>query len=97
MTIKEMFVVREIMEMEDKAKSIKILDDDDCVIMSKALNKNKIILHMKRKVDGSEGNVFVFLKDEFSDQFPVSKKLFASKKVIGLTLGQFKKFSVEEL
>lgn len=85
------------MEMEDKSKKIKILDDDDCVIISKGLNKNKIILHMKRKVDDSEGNVFVYLKDEFHDQFPVSKKLFASKKVIGLTLGEFKKFDVEEL
>lgn len=92
-----MFEVREIMEMEDKAKSIKILDDDDCVIMSKALNKNKIILHMKRTADGSEGNVFVYLKDAHHDKFPVSKQLFASKKVIGLTLGQFKKFSVEDL
>ncbi len=97
MKITDMFVVREIMEMEDKAKSIKVLDDDDCVIMSKALNKNKIILHMKRTIDGSEGNVFVYLKDEFHDQFPVSKKLFASKKVIGLTLGQFKKFEIEDL
>ena len=97
MTIKEMFEVREIMEMEDKAKNIKILDDDDCVITGKGLNKNKIILHMKRVVDGSEGNVFVYLKEEFHDQFPISKKLFASKKVIGLTLGQFKKFDIEQL
>ena len=52
---------------------------------------------MKREVDGSEGNVFVYLKDEFKDKFSVSKQLFASRKVIGLTLGQFKKFSVEEL
>lgn len=97
MLIQDMFTVREIMEMEDKSKSIKILDDDNCVIVSKGLNKNKIILHLKRTADGSEGNVFVYLKDEFHDQFPVSKKLFASKKVIGLTLGEFKKFSVEEL
>ena len=97
MQIKDMFQVREIMEMEDKAKSIKVLDDDDCVITSKALNKNKIILHMKRAIDDSEGNVFVYLKDEFQDQFAVSKKLFASKKVTGLTLGQFKNFNVEEL
>ena len=97
MHIKDMFDVGEIMEMEDKAKSIKVLDDEDCVIMSKALNKNKIILHMKRLVDGSEGNVFVKLKEEFKDQFPISKKLFASKKITGLTLGQFKKLSIEEL
>ncbi|HYV33710.1 MAG TPA: hypothetical protein VE973_02585 [Candidatus Limnocylindria bacterium] len=97
MKIKEMFEVREIMEWEDKAKSIKTLDDNDCQIMSKALNKNKIILHMKRESDGSEGNVFVYLKDEFKDQFPVSKKLFITKKVIGLTLGQFKEYSVEDL
>ena len=85
------------MEWEDKPKSIKALDDDDCTITDKALNKNKIILHMKRAVDGSEGNVFVWLKDEYHDQFPISKKLFASKKVAGLTLSQFKNFNIEEL
>jgi hypothetical protein len=97
MNIKDMFQVREIMEMEDKAKSIAVLDGDNCVITGKALNKNKVILHMKREGDGSEGNVFVWLKDEFHDQFPISKKLFASKKVIGITLNQFKEFSIEEL
>jgi hypothetical protein len=97
MNIQDMFQVREIMEMEDKSKSIKVLDGDDCQIMSKALNKNKIILHMKRAGDGSEGNVFVYLKEQFHDQFPVSKKLFASKKVVGMTLNQFKEFAIEEL
>ena len=97
MIIKEMFEVGVIMEDEDKAVSIKVLDGDDCQIMSKALNKNKIILHMKRDSDGSEGNVFVRLKDEFSDQFPISKKLFASKKVVGLSLNQFRDLDIEEL
>ncbi len=97
MKIKDMFEVREIMEMEDKSKSIKVLDGDDCVIMSKALNKNKIILHMKRVVDDSEGNVFVSLKEEYEKDFAISKKLFASKKVIGLTLNQLKEFDIEEL
>ncbi len=97
MNIQEMFEVREIMEMEDKDKSIKVLDDNDCRIMSKALNKNKIILHMKRESDGSEGNVFVTLKEEYAKDFVTSKKLFASKSVIGLTLAEFKKFSVENL
>lgn len=92
-----MFEVREIMEMEDKSKSIKVLDGNDCVIVSKALNKNKIILHMKREVDGSEGNVFVFLKEEFEKDFAISKKLFISKKVIGLTLNQLKEFNIENL
>lgn len=96
-TIKDIFEVGEIMEWEDKAKSIKILDGDDCEITGKALNKQKIILHMKRKGDGSEGNVFVRLKDEFLDQFPISKKLLASKKVIGITLNQFKAFDIEKL
>ena len=85
------------MEWEDKAKSIKILDDDDCLITGKAINKNKIILHMKREKDGSEGNVFVRLKDEFDDQFITSKKLFASKKVIGISLNEFKEFEIENL
>ena len=97
MTIKDMFEVGVIMEAEDKAKSIKVLDDNDCLITGKVLNKHKIILHMQRASDSSEGNVFVRLKDEFSDQFPVSKKLLASKKVIGMTLGQFKNLIVEEL
>ena len=83
--------------MDDKAKSIKVLDDSNCVITGKGLNKNKIILHFKREADGSEGNVFVFLKDNNREHFPTSKKLFASKKVIGLTLAEFKKFDIEQL
>lgn len=97
MLIKDMFEVGVIMEMEDKAKNIAVLGGDDCVITGKVLNRQKIILHMKREKDGSEGNVFVRLKDKFDDQFPVSKKLLASKKVIGLSLNQFKNFDVEEL
>jgi len=97
MTISDMFEVGEIMEWEDKSKSIKILNGDDCVITGKVLNRKKIILHMKRVSDGSEGNVFVILKEKFEDQFPVSKKLLASKKVVGITLNQFKNFDVEEL
>ena len=97
MTIKDLFEIGEIMEWEDKDKKIKVLDGDDCVIMSKALNKNKIILHMKRTDDGSEGNVFVRLKDDQQNQFATSKKLFASRKVIGISLNQFKEFDVEEL
>lgn len=97
MNIQDMFDVGEIMEWEDKSTSIKVLDGDDCEITGKALNKNKVILHMKRLSDGSEGNVFVRLKEEFHDQFPISKKLLASKKVIGMSLNQFKNFKVEEL
>jgi hypothetical protein len=97
MNIKDMFNVGEIMEWEDKAKSIKVLDGDDAKIMSKALNKKKVILHMQRQVDGSEGNVFVQLKDEYQDQFAVSKQLLASKNVIGLTLNEFKNLNIEAL
>ncbi len=96
-TIKDMFDVGEIMEWEDKSKAIKVLDGDDCEITGKALNKNKIILHMKRMTDDSEGNVFVKLKEEFHDQFPVSKKLLGSKSVVGLSLNQFKEFSIDKL
>ena len=95
--IKDMFDVGEIMEWEDKSKAIKVLDGDDCEITGKALNKNKIILHMKRMTDDSEGNVFVKLKEEFHDQFPVSKKLLGSKNVVGLSLNQFKEFSIDKL
>ncbi len=97
MKIKEMFEVGVIMEDEDKAKSIAVLDDANCEITGKVLNKHKIILHMKRLTDNSEGNVFVRLKDEFHDQFPISKKLLATKKIIGMTLGAFKNLDVEEL
>jgi hypothetical protein len=95
--IKDMFEVGVIMEDEEKAKSIKILDGDDSVITGKVLNKNKIILHMKRGEDGSEGNVFVRLNDANEKNFPVSKKLLASKKVVGLTLNELKNFEIENL
>jgi hypothetical protein len=97
MTIQEMFEVGEIMEWEDKNKAIKTLDGDDCVIVGKQLNKNKIIFHMKRDSDGSEGNVFVRLKDDHAKDFPTSKKLLASKKTVGLTLNQLKSLNIEEL
>lgn len=92
-----MFEIGGIMEMDEKAKSIKVLDDDDCVIVGKALNKNKIILNMKRASDNSEGNVFVRLKEKYESDFATSKKLFISKKVVGMTLGQFKNFKIEDL
>jgi hypothetical protein len=97
MLVREMFEVGVIMEDEDKAVSIKVLDDDNCQITGKMLNKNKIILHMKRLGDGSEGNVFMRLKDEFDSRFDISKKLFASKKVVGLSLKELKNLDVEEL
>ena len=96
-TIEDIFEVGDIMEWEDKSAKIKVLDGNDCEITGKVLNKQKIILHLKRLSDGSEGNVFVRLKDTMHDQFPTSKKLLASKKVIGMTLNQFKKLDVEEL
>jgi hypothetical protein len=52
---------------------------------------------MKRPDDGSEGNVFVRLKEEFQKDFPTSKKLLASTKVLGMSLNRFKEFNVEEL
>jgi hypothetical protein len=97
MTIKDMFEVGEILEWEDKASSIEPLNDENCTIVGKSLNKNKIILHMKRDGDESEGNVFVRLKDEYEKDFPTSKKLLASQKVIGLTLEAFKNFDIESL
>jgi len=97
MIVQDMFEVGEIMEWEDKDKKIKVLDGDDCLITGKMLNRKKIILHMKRTIDGSEGNVFVGLKNQFSDQFAVSKKLLGSKTVVGLTLNQFKVLDIEKL
>lgn len=83
--------------MEPEDSIAVVMDGDNCHITGKALNKNKIILHMKRDSDGAEGNVFVRLKDEFDHEFATSKKLFASKKVVGLSLNEFKKFQIEEL
>ena len=97
MVIQDIFEVGEIMEWEDKAKSIPVLTGDDCVITGKMLNKNKIILHLQRTSDESEGNVFVRLKDDNKSEFATSKKLLASKAVVGLTLNQFKKFDVAQL
>ena len=97
MIIKEMFEVGEILESEEKATSIKTLDKDDCLITGKMLNRKKIILHMKRVSDGSEGNVFVALKPEFQDQYAVSRKLLGSKGIIGMSLNQFINLSVDEL
>jgi hypothetical protein len=97
MIIKDMFDVGEIMEWEDKAKSIKPLTADDCEVIGKQLNKNKIILWMKRASDDSEGKVFVRLKDQVSKNFSVSRKLLGSKTIIGLTLNQFMNFKIEEL
>ena len=97
MTVEDIFEVGEIMEWEDKDKKIKVLDANDCIITGKMLNRKKIILHMKRESDGSEGNVFVRLKDTKLSEFLTSKKLLASKKVIGMTLNQLKKLDVEEL
>lgn len=97
MNIEDVFEVGEIMESEEKSTSIKVLDGSDCVITGKMLNKNKVILHMQREVDGSEGNVFVRLKESHKDQFLTSKKLLASKSVVGLTLNEFKKFDIEQL
>ena len=85
------------MEWEDKDKKIKVLTGDDCEITSKFLNKNKVILHMKRTLDDSEGNVFVRLKEGQEAHFLTSKKLLASKKVIGMTLNKFKEMDVELL
>lgn len=92
-----MFDIGEIMEMEDKSKKIKVLTGDDCIVMNKGLNKNKIILYMKRESDDSEGNVFVRLKEEFADQFVISKKLLSCKKVIGMTLNQLRELPIDEL
>lgn len=97
MFIKDIFDVGEILEWEDKDTSIKTLDWDDCKIVSKTLNRQKVILHMQRSSDGSEGNVFVKLREKHEDKFDVSKKLLASKSVIGLSLNQFSNLDIDKL
>lgn len=97
MKVKDMFLVGEIMEWEDKDKSIKVLDGNDCIITGKLLNKRKIILHMKRVSDESEGNVFIRMNEKYENEIMVFKKMLASKNVIGLTLNEFKEMDIEKL
>jgi hypothetical protein len=97
MKVKDMFLIGEIMEWEDKDKSIKPLSGDDCVIVGKTLNIKKIILNMKRTSDGSEGNVFTRLIDPTKENFVFSKKLLASKSVMGKTLNEFREMEIESL
>ncbi len=97
MIISDIFEVGEIMEWEDKDKKIAILNGDNCEITGKILNKQKIILHLKRTDDSSEGNVFVKLIGGNREHFPISKRLLASRNIIGLTLNQFKNLDVEGL
>ncbi len=97
MLIKDQFDVGDILEWEDKSSDIPALSQSDCVITGKTLNKKKIILHVKRQSDGSEGNVFVKLKDEFQSDFATSRKLLGSTKIVGMSIGAFKKLSIDEL
>ncbi|MBL8029885.1 MAG: hypothetical protein JNN11_01420 [Candidatus Doudnabacteria bacterium] len=97
MKVKDMFLVGEIMEWEDKPKSIKVLSYDDCIITSKILNKRKIILHVERQADNSEGNVFVRLDEKYESEFVVFKKMLSSKNIIGKSLNEFREMEVEEL
>lgn len=97
MQVKDMFEVGKILEWEDKSTDIQTLSGDDCEITGKTLNRRKIILHMKRTSDGSEGNVFIVLKPEFQDQYDISRKLLGSKKVMGMSLNQFINLDVESL
>ena len=76
MIIQDIFEVGEIMESEEKDKKIVVLNADNCVIVGKTLNKNKIIMQMKRESDGSTGNCFVKLKEGMKSEFQTSKKLF---------------------
>ena len=97
MQVKDIFEVGIILEDEEKAKEIAVLTANDCVIKGKVLNRHKIILQMERASDGSKGNVFARLKDDHEKDFPISKKLLASKKIIGLTLNEFKNLDIESL
>ena len=85
------------MEPEDKVATQADLKVDDCVIVSKGLNKNKVILHLQRKGDGIEGNVFVKLKEKYEKDFITSRKLLGSKAVNGLTLDEFRAFDIDKL
>ena len=97
MEIQKVFDIGGIMEPEDKPADLVDLSWDDCVIVSKGFNKNKVILHMKRDSDGTEGNVFVRLNQEHLKDFNTSRKLLGSKNIMGLTLNQFKVMDIEKL
>jgi len=96
MYFKDIFTIGEIFQSKSKTKAD--LDLDNCQITEKRMNNKSIILHIKRATDGKEANVFVRLKDEFKDSNKLDfKKLFASNKIIGLSLNQLNNTKVEEL
>lgn len=65
------------------------LDRDNCQVVNKTKNKNSVILHLKRELDGEEGRAHLRVQDQFetiSDQ--LLSWAFNSNSIIGLTLNQ---------
>ena len=93
MYIKEVFEIGSIFQPVSRTKSL--LDQDNCQITGKRMNNKSIILHIKRKEDGKEANVFVRLIDPINRES--FKKLLASNKIIGMSLNELKEMKVEEL
>ncbi|MBI1755330.1 hypothetical protein HYR65_03550 [Candidatus Azambacteria bacterium] len=65
------------------------LDRDNCEIVNKTKNKNFIMLHLKRKSDGEEGQTHLKVQDQFKTiSIQLLNWAFVSKDIIGLTLNQ---------
>lgn len=95
MYFKEVFTLGEIFQTNSKTKAD--LDLDNCQITGKQMNNKSVILKIKRKEDGKEAAVFVRLNEEHLANREDFKKLFASKKIIGMSLHQLNDLKVEEL
>jgi len=95
MFFKDIFTIGEIYQTNSKTKAD--LDLDNCQIIGKQMNNKSVILKIKRAGDGKEAAVFVKLNDEHLANKEDFKKLFASKKIIGMSLNQLKDSKVEDL
>ena len=96
MFVKEVFTIGDIFQTASKTKAD--LDLDNCKIVSKMMNNKSVILHVKRLSDGKEANVFVKLKDDLEGDHKLDfKALFASKKIVGMSLNELKDIKIEDL
>jgi hypothetical protein len=87
MKIKELFKVGDI--MQSVGGMTIYLDRNNCVVYNKSRNEDAVILHLKREVDGEEGNAYLRVRDEFkSIKDQLLDWAFASSNIMGLTLNQ---------
>ena len=69
------------------------LDSNNCQIDAKSKKDNYILLKLKRKSDGEEGQAHLRVQDQFSSVAPTLLNwAFISKDIIGLTLNELENF-----